>query len=85
MATHFSVPIWKILWTEEPGRLQSMESQESDMTWRLNHAPSHLDGCSEGVDSADPAKPSKLTEMTDPCLIRGGTSNCDEKCYRGLP
>ena len=23
---------WKIPWTEEPGRLQSMGSQESDMT-----------------------------------------------------
>ena len=84
MATHFSVPTWKIQWTEEPGRLQSMGSQESDMTWRLNHPPPHLDGCSKGVDYADPAKPSELTEMTDPCLIRGGTSNCVEKCYRGL-
>ena len=37
MATHFSILAWRILWTEEPGRLQSMGSQESDMTWRLNH------------------------------------------------
>ena len=27
MATHFSILAWKILWTEEPGRLQSMGSQ----------------------------------------------------------
>ena len=27
MATHFSTPAWKIPWMEEPGRLQSMESQ----------------------------------------------------------
>ena len=27
MATHFSTLAWKILWTEEPGRLQSMGSQ----------------------------------------------------------
>jgi len=27
MATHSSVLAWKILWTEEPGGLQSMESQ----------------------------------------------------------
>ena len=27
MATHSSIPAWRILWTEEPGRLQSMESQ----------------------------------------------------------
>ena len=27
MATHSSILAWKILWTEEPGRLQSMGSQ----------------------------------------------------------
>ena len=29
MATHPSVLAWKIAWTEEPGGLQSVESQES--------------------------------------------------------
>ena len=28
---------WRIPWTDEPGRLQSMGSQESDMTYQLNH------------------------------------------------
>ena len=32
MATHSSIPAWKIPWTEEPGSLQSMGSQESDRT-----------------------------------------------------
>ena len=32
MATHSSILAWKIPWTEESGRLQSMGSQESDMT-----------------------------------------------------
>ena len=27
MATHSCVLAWRILWTEEPGRLQSMRSQ----------------------------------------------------------
>ena len=27
MATHSSILAWKIPWTEEPGRLQPMESQ----------------------------------------------------------
>ena len=27
MATHLSILVWKILWTEEPGRLQSLVSQ----------------------------------------------------------
>ena len=29
MATHSSILTWKILWTEEPGELQSMGSQNS--------------------------------------------------------
>ena len=37
MATHSRILTWKIPWTEEPGGLQSMQSQESDMTERLNH------------------------------------------------
>ena len=36
MATHSCVLAWKIPWTEELGRLQSMGSQESDMTEELN-------------------------------------------------
>ena len=32
MATHFSILAWEILWIEEPGGLQSMGSQELDMT-----------------------------------------------------
>ena len=32
IATYSSVLAWRIPWTEEPGGLQSMQSQESDMT-----------------------------------------------------
>ena len=32
MATHSSILAWKIPWTEEPGALQSIGSQELDMT-----------------------------------------------------
>ena len=28
MATHSSILAWEIPWTEEPGKLQSMESQK---------------------------------------------------------
>ena len=31
-ATHFSILAWKIPWTDEPGRLQYMGSQESEST-----------------------------------------------------
>ena len=33
MATRFSIFAWKILWTEEPGRLQSMGSQKVGHDW----------------------------------------------------
>ena len=32
VATHSSILAWEISWTEEPARLQSMGSQELDMT-----------------------------------------------------
>ena len=34
MATHSSIFVWEILWTEEPGRLQSKGCKKSDMTER---------------------------------------------------
>ena len=37
MATHSSVLAWRIPRTEEPGGLQSMWSQKSDVTERLTH------------------------------------------------
>ena len=39
MATHSSTLAWKIPWMEEHGRLQSMGSQEVDMTEPLNFHP----------------------------------------------
>ena len=36
MAPHSSTLAWKIPWMEEPGRLQSMGSLESDMTEQLH-------------------------------------------------
>jgi len=35
-STHSSTLAWKIPWTEEPGRLQSMGCEESDTTERLH-------------------------------------------------
>ena len=37
MATHSSIRAWEIPWTEEPGRLQSMGSQQSGSILQLNH------------------------------------------------
>ena len=36
MATHSSILAWETPWTGEPGRLQSMGSQKSETTLRLN-------------------------------------------------
>ena len=36
MAPHSSILAWKIPWMEEPGRLQSMGSLESDTTEQLH-------------------------------------------------
>ena len=41
MAAYSSILAWTIPWTEEPGGLQSMGSQELVMTEQLNHQPHH--------------------------------------------
>ena len=50
MAPHSSTFAWKISWTEEPGRLQSMGSLESDTTERL-HFHFSLSCIREGNDN----------------------------------
>ena len=57
MATHPSILAWEIPWTEEPGRLQSMESQSqtrlSDLActharrWRGERVPRYWGSSSE--------------------------------------
>ena len=42
MATHSSIIVWEISWTEEPGGLQSIGLQESDMTEATQHACTHV-------------------------------------------
>ena len=37
MATHHSIPAWKIAWTVEPGRLHPRGRKESDMTEATEH------------------------------------------------
>ena len=38
MATHSSILIWKIPWTEEPGGLQSMGQKRIGHDWATEHA-----------------------------------------------
>ena len=42
MATHLSVPAWKIPWTEEPDGLQSMGSKRVRHDWATEHAHTSL-------------------------------------------
>ena len=42
MATHSTILAWKIPWTEEPGRLQSMGSQRVRYDWVTNTWNIHL-------------------------------------------
>ena len=39
MATHSGILAWEIPWTEEPGGIQSMGSQESDTTYLVTTPP----------------------------------------------
>ena len=41
MATHSRILAWRIPWTEEPGRLQSMGLQRVGLTERLTLSLSH--------------------------------------------
>ena len=41
MATHSSVLVWRIPWTEEPGRLQSMGSQRVGHDRARTHTHTH--------------------------------------------
>ena len=38
MATTYSILAWRILWTDDPGGLQSMGRKESDVTEVTEHA-----------------------------------------------
>ena len=37
MATHSSIVVWKILWTEEPGKLQSLGSERAGHNKVIEH------------------------------------------------
>ena len=41
MATHSSILAWEIPWSEEPGGLQSMESQRVGHDWAQVHVLTH--------------------------------------------
>ena len=42
MAPHSNILAWKIPWTEEPGRLQSMGSQSVEHDWATKQQQQHF-------------------------------------------
>ena len=62
MAIHSSTIAWKIPWTEEPGRLQSMGSLESDSTERLHF---HFSLSCIGEGNGNPLQCSCLEDPRD--------------------
>ena len=50
MATHSSILAWKILWTEVPGRLQTMGSQRIRNNWVCTHKHTHRHTKTEDVE-----------------------------------
>ena len=62
MAPHSSTLAWKIPWMEEPGRLQSVGSPESDSTERL---PFHFSLLCTGEGNGNPLQCSCLENPRD--------------------
>ena len=62
MAPHSSTLAWKIPWTEEPGRLQSMGSLESDTTKQLHF---HFSLSCIGEENGNPLQCSCLENPRD--------------------
>ena len=70
MATHSSIPAWRIPWTEKLGGLQSTGRKESDTTERLHfHLDTSLGGFPGGVSGRNP--PANAGDKRDMGLIPG--------------
>ena len=71
MATHSSILAWRILWTEEPGGLQSMGSQKVGHDWAT-----FIGGCSRKIkDLAIVSQPAGGCDRSEHALSVFLTSN----------
>ena len=66
MPTHSSTVAWKIPWTEEPGKLQSMGFQRVDTTERLHF---HFSLSCIGEGNGNPLQGSCLENPRDGSLV----------------
>ena len=65
MATHSSILAWKIPWTEEPGRLQSMGSQSWTVTNRTNFGQLKENGSKLKLVKLTPTESWELSDLGD--------------------
>ena len=65
MATHSSILAWKIPWTEEPGRLQSMESQRVRYDWATSLPGDLIEGVPPKLLYAILSSAMKITRWDD--------------------
>ena len=79
MATHSSILAWRIPWTEEPGRLQSMGSQASGVRHDLVTKPPPTQLCFKDIKFM--ANPSK--SHGSPCRAREEHFYRRERCQEG--
>ena len=85
MATHSSILAWRILWTEEPGRLQSMGSQSwtwlSDTHWKSAHRTVKKEPCHPSDPLARPQpQPQPWVSGTEGMSLPAPSSG---KCWLG--
>ena len=62
MATHSSIPAWRIPWTEELGGLQSVGLQKVGHNWQLTHTHTHTHTHTGMTDSNSVSK--KIVPVT---------------------
>ena len=76
MATCSSILGWKIPWTEEPGRLQSMGSQRVGHNWMTEHAHTHLifrqNPIQRGIKTLEKGGVGSMSRQTEPAIARQG-------------
>ena len=68
MATRSSVLVWRMPWTEEPGGLQFMGSQESDTTGAAEHSHTQLD-LARGAPALDPEHLGRAPSAPTVCFV----------------
>ena len=84
MATHSSVLVWRIPWTEKPGRLQSIESQRVRHDWNdLAHTPTQTSACQASrFFTIEWVKPVNKGILLLQCVVNG-LSSSKEKYLNG--